>query len=144
MRADALVLFGASGDLARKKLLPALYHLAAAGRLGVPVVGAAVSDWDDTRLRAHATEAVEAAEVDATVVKELAGSLAMVSGDYREPATFAALARRLAQAGAARPVTTWPSLPGCSRWWCRAWPAPGAEVALPPERRRDDGQCQRL
>jgi glucose-6-phosphate 1-dehydrogenase len=106
MRADALVLFGATGDLARKKLFPALYQLAAAGRLGVPVVGVAVSDWDDTQLRSYATQAVEAAEsqVDGTALKELAGSLAMVSGDYRDPATFAALARRLAEAGAARPV----------------------------------------
>jgi glucose-6-phosphate 1-dehydrogenase len=106
MRADALVLFGATGDLARKKLFPALYHLAAAKQLGVPVVGVAVSDWDDAQLRAYATQAVQAAEgqVDGTALKELAGGLAMVSGDYREPATFAALARRLAEAGAARPV----------------------------------------
>jgi glucose-6-phosphate 1-dehydrogenase len=106
MRADALVLFGATGDLARKKLFPALYHLVAAKQLGVPVAGVAVSDWDDTQLRAYATEAVEAAEgqVDGTALQELAGDLAMVSGDYRNPATFAALARRLADAGAVRPV----------------------------------------
>ncbi len=60
MRAGALVLFGATGDLARKKLFPALYHLAAAKQLGVPVVGVAVSDWADARLRAYATEAVPA------------------------------------------------------------------------------------
>jgi glucose-6-phosphate 1-dehydrogenase len=106
MRAGALVLFGATGDLARKKLFPALYHLAAAKQLGVPVVGVAVSDWDDAQVRAYATEAVQAAEgqVDDPALKELAGGLAMVSGDYRDPATFAALARRLAEAGAARPV----------------------------------------
>jgi glucose-6-phosphate 1-dehydrogenase len=106
MRAGALVLFGATGDLARKKLFPALYHLAAAKQLGVPVVGVAVSDWDDARLRAYATEAVQAAEgqVDDQALKELAGGLAMVSGDYRDPATFTALARRLAEVGAARPV----------------------------------------
>jgi glucose-6-phosphate 1-dehydrogenase len=107
MRADALVLFGATGDLARKKIFPALYHLAAAKQLGVPVVGVAVSDWDDVRLRAYAAEAVQAAEggqVDEPVLDELAGGLAMVSGDYRDPATFAALARRLAGVGAARPV----------------------------------------
>jgi len=106
MRADALVLFGATGDLARKKLFPALYRLAAAGRLGVPVVGVAFSDWDDARLRGYAVEAAEGAEdqVDGTALKELAGSLAMVSGDYRDPATFAALARRLAEVGAARPA----------------------------------------
>ena len=106
MRADALVLFGATGDLARKKLFPALYQLAAAKRLGVPIVAVAVSDWDDARLRAYATEAVGAAggQVDGPVLEELAGGLAMVSGDYRDPATFAALARRLAEAGAVRPV----------------------------------------
>jgi glucose-6-phosphate 1-dehydrogenase len=106
MSADALVLFGATGDLARKKLFPALYHLAAAKRLGVPVVGVAVSDWDDAQLRGYATGAVQAAEgqVGGPALDELAGSLMMVSGDYRDPATFASLARRLAGAGAVRPV----------------------------------------
>jgi glucose-6-phosphate 1-dehydrogenase len=106
MRADALVLFGATGDLARKKLFPALYHLAAARQLGVPVVGVAVSDWDDAQLRTYAAGAVETAEgqVDGPALKGLTGSLAMVSGDYRDPATFAALARRLAGVCAVRPV----------------------------------------
>jgi hypothetical protein len=96
VRAGAPVLFGATGDLARKKLFPALYHLAAAKRLGVPVVGVASSDWDDARLRRYAIEAVEAAEgrVDGPVLDELGGGLAMVSGDYRDPGTFAALGRR--------------------------------------------------
>jgi len=56
--ADALVLFGATGDLARKKLFPALYGLAKRRRLGIPVVGVARSDWDDERLRAYARESV--------------------------------------------------------------------------------------
>src|SRR6266568_834209 len=105
-RADALVLFGATGDLARKKIFPALYHLAAAKRLGVPVVGVALSDRDDARLRDLAAEAVRAAvsEVDRTVLDELVRSLAMVSGDYRDPATYLSLARRLSEAGAERPV----------------------------------------
>jgi glucose-6-phosphate 1-dehydrogenase len=106
MQGDALVLFGATGDLARKKLFPALYHLAAARRLGVPVVGVAFSGWDDAQLRGYATEAAGAAggQVNHPALQELAGSLAMVDGDYRDPATFAALARRLAKVGAARPV----------------------------------------
>jgi len=118
MRADVLVLFGATGDLARKKLLPALYRLAAAGRLGVPVVGVAFSDWDDARLRGYAVEAAEGTEDrgDGTALKELAGSLAMVSGDHRDPATFAAWPggwRRWARHGRR---TAWPSLLGCFRW----------------------------
>ena len=106
MRADALVLFGATGDLARKKLFPALYHLAAAKRLDVPIVAVAFSDWDDAQLRGYATDAVAAAvgQVDGPVLDELARGLVMVSGDYRDPATLAALARRLSEAGAVRPV----------------------------------------
>jgi glucose-6-phosphate 1-dehydrogenase len=105
-RADALVLFGATGDLARKMLFPALYRLAAAGQLGVPVIGVAATDWDDAALARHAVGAVEAAEdtVDAAALSQLQGSLAMVSGDYRDTATFDALARRLSAGGAARPV----------------------------------------
>ena len=105
-RGDALVLFGATGDLARKKLFPALYHLAAAGRLDVPVVGVAASGWDDTRLAAFATEAVEAAvpAAEAAALKALSGRLTMVDGDYRDPATFEALAGCLADAGSVRPV----------------------------------------
>jgi glucose-6-phosphate 1-dehydrogenase len=105
-RADALVLFGATGDLARKKLFPALYHLATAQRLPATVVGVAISEWDDAALAAYATEAIEAAvePVDATVLKDVAGRLAMVSGDYQDPTTFATLARRLEETGAGQPV----------------------------------------
>jgi glucose-6-phosphate 1-dehydrogenase len=136
MRADALVLFGATGDLARKKLFPALYHLAAAKQLGVPVVGVAVSDWDDARLRGYAAEAVEAAEghVDGPAVKELAGGLAMVSGDYRDPATFTALAGRLAGVGAVRPVYYLAIPPGLFpvvvQGLARAGLGPGARVVV--------------
>ena len=66
MRADALVLFGATGDLARKKLFPALHRLAAVKQLGVPVIGVAVSDWDDAQLRAYAAEAAGAAAAGRT------------------------------------------------------------------------------
>ena len=56
-RADALVLFGATGDLARKKLFSALYQLEAQSRLEVPVIGVALSDWDDAQFRDHARAA---------------------------------------------------------------------------------------
>ncbi len=58
--ADAVVLFGATGDLARKKLFPALYRLAKRGRPRIPIVGVARSDWDDDQLRDHAREAAAA------------------------------------------------------------------------------------
>ena len=103
---NALVLFGATGDLARKKLFPALYHLSAAKRLDVPVVGVAASEWDDAALAAYATEAIESAveTVDGAVLEELVGRLVMVSGDYQDRGTFETLARRLHQAEASRPV----------------------------------------
>jgi glucose-6-phosphate 1-dehydrogenase len=104
-RADALVLFGATGDLACKMLFPALYRLAAAGQLDVPVIGVAASDWDDAALARYAADAVEATEqtVDKAALSRLRDALAMVSGDYREAATFDTLARRLGDAGATRP-----------------------------------------
>ena len=83
-RADAVVLFGATGDLVRKKLVPALYEMAKVGRLGVPVIGVARSAWEDERLRAHARESVEAVEkgpVDEAAFGQLAQSLSKLVGD---------------------------------------------------------------
>lgn len=100
-RADALVLFGATGDLARKKLFPALYGLTRQSRLGVPVFGVARSAWDDERLRAYAREAVSSptGTVDETAFNALAASLFFLGGDYQDPKTFHLLRERL---GAAR------------------------------------------
>ena len=101
---DALVLFGASGDLSKKKLLPALYELEAEGRLAVPVIGVGRSAWDTERFRQHAREAVaeHGDGGDEAVVDRLVARLSFVSGDYRDPALFDALADELA--GAERPV----------------------------------------
>ena len=100
---DAVVLFGATGDLVRKKLMPALYQMAKAGRLGVPVIGVARSAWSDDRLREYARESVAAAgPVDEAAFGELAGRLSMLVGDYGDAAMYEELAERLE--GAARPV----------------------------------------
>jgi glucose-6-phosphate 1-dehydrogenase len=101
VRADALVLFGATGDLARKKLFPALYELAKRGRLDIPIVGVARSTWDDERLRARAKEAVadHFNDLDEAAFAELARSLSFLGGDYRDPSTFERLRSML---GAAR------------------------------------------
>ncbi len=58
---DALVLFGATGDLAKKKIYPAVYEMAASGQCAVPVIGFASSEWDDDRLRSYARESIAAA-----------------------------------------------------------------------------------
>jgi glucose-6-phosphate 1-dehydrogenase len=103
-RSDALVLFGATGDLARKKLFPAVYGLARRGLLdGVPVIGVASSDWDDEGLRKFARASVEACtEIDDAVWDRFAAQLRYVSGDYRDDATFQRLAEILV--GSARPL----------------------------------------
>jgi glucose-6-phosphate 1-dehydrogenase len=103
--ADSLVLFGATGDLARRKLFPALYHLAAAGRV-LPVVGVASSPWDDARLVRYAVDSIRAgdADIDDDALGAVTGRLAMVSGDYRDRATFETLARRLGETRSGRPV----------------------------------------
>lgn len=93
---DALVLFGATGDLAFKKLFPALYELEADGRLGVPVVGVARSEWDDARLRERAVESIEASgRTDRPIIDKLVSRLQYVQGDYNATSTFEALRSRL-------------------------------------------------
>src|SRR4249920_1564662 len=85
--ADALVIFGATGDLARKKLYPALFRLATRGRLHVPVVGVARSAWDDNQLRSYARESVRLVHGMTSDVEldTFAGHLSYVSGDYGDP-----------------------------------------------------------
>ena len=101
---DALVLFGATGDLARKKLFPALYQLALRGQLGLPVVAVAVSPWDDTRLRTYARDSIaeHVSMPDAETMDRLLHSLSYVQGDYADMATFEGIRDRLHNTG--RPV----------------------------------------
>ena len=104
-RCDGVVLFGATGDLAAKKLYPALYHIEAAGRLG-PVIGVSSSPWSDDELRERArtsiADRVEGA--DPSAVDALCRNLTYMSGDYRDPATFDGLAEHVAAAGVERPL----------------------------------------
>ncbi len=92
-RADALVLFGITGDLSEKKLLPALYELTVEGRLDIPVVGVARSGWTLDDLCAHVRRVL--ADRDQTAVDQLCSRLRHVDGDYQDPATFADLAEQL-------------------------------------------------
>ena len=102
---DVLVLFGATGDLSKKKIFPAVYEMATAEQTPVPVVGFASSEWDDDRLRAHAREAVEATgDVEEDRWRDLAARISYVQGDYRDPESFAALKARLTALGAERPL----------------------------------------
>lgn len=97
-RSDAVVLFGATGDLARKKLFPALYHLSVRGSLGVPVIGVARSAWDDDQLREYAEQSVRDSiegPPDQAGLTGLLEQLSYLSGDYGDPATHQRLADRL-------------------------------------------------
>ncbi|MBC7379947.1 MAG: glucose-6-phosphate dehydrogenase [Burkholderiaceae bacterium] len=102
--AGALVVFGATGDLAYKKIFPALGAMCRSGALNVPVIGVASSAWDDGQLRLRARESVEqlGGEVDAAALDHLLSLLQYVSGNYEDPATFEAL--RTALHGAERPA----------------------------------------
>jgi glucose-6-phosphate 1-dehydrogenase len=97
IQADALILFGITGDLARRRLFSALYALTAHGGLDVPVVGVASRDWDDDTLRDHARKALESAgaEIDEKVFRRLAENLSYVSGDYRKAETYAEIAQQI-------------------------------------------------
>ena len=103
-RADALILFGITGDLAAKKLFTALYNLACRGLLPARVVGFASSKWTVEHLRDHARKSLVAAgtKVDEAVFDKLSRALHFVQGDYRDPEAFARLATELGQA--TRPV----------------------------------------
>jgi glucose-6-phosphate 1-dehydrogenase len=99
---DALVFFGVSGDLAFKKIFPALYAMARRGRLTVPVVGVARSRWTLEQLRARARASVEkhvgTAGVDEAAFAKLSALLRYVDGDYRQDSTYQALRKELGEA----------------------------------------------
>jgi glucose-6-phosphate 1-dehydrogenase len=98
-RSDAIVFYGATGDLAYKQIFPALYALAQKHRLDIPVIGVAKADWDLHSLQARARDSVLAhGAIDETVFARLSSLLRYVDGDYRNPATFTALRRELGDA----------------------------------------------
>jgi glucose-6-phosphate 1-dehydrogenase len=99
-QADALVIFGITGDLAKKMTLRSLYRLEARGLLDCPIVGVAVEDWSIERLREHAHEAIETAgeKIDEQVFKRLAARLSYVSGDFKDAATYGRVAKAVGKA----------------------------------------------
>jgi glucose-6-phosphate 1-dehydrogenase len=96
-RSDALALFGATGDLSRKMIFPALHRLAQNDELPDTVVGVAVSDWSTADLVDHARASIDehGGGVDDAAFDRLARALVYVAGDYRESDTYHALARAL-------------------------------------------------
>ena len=88
--ADVLVIFGITGDLAKKQTFRALYRLERRGELRCPIVGIARDEWSDATLREHARQAIEDSgeKISEHVFHRLAGRLSMVSGDYQDPKTY--------------------------------------------------------
>lgn len=100
---DALVFFGATGDLAYKKIFPALQAMVRRGHLNVPVIGVAKAGWGLEQFRARARDSLEKhGGLDATAYDKLLSLLRYVDGDYNDPATFQSL--RQALGGAERPT----------------------------------------
>jgi glucose-6-phosphate 1-dehydrogenase len=97
---DAFVFFGASGDLAYKKIFPALYHMTRRGHLEMPVIGVANSDWTLEQFQARARDSLKehVKPVDEAVVGKLLGRLRYVRGDYADAGTFETLKRELGDA----------------------------------------------
>jgi glucose-6-phosphate 1-dehydrogenase len=99
--ADALVLFGATGDLAHKKVLPALYAMVKRSELTVPVIGVAYAGWDLERLRQRLRDSIATSPGgvdDQHALDRLCGLLRYVDGDYNDDATFTALKATLGSA----------------------------------------------
>src|SRR5580658_4995 len=93
---DALVFFGATGDLAYKKIFPALQAMIQRGHLSVPVIGVAKAGWNLDQFRARAKDSLEKhGGLDESAFEKLNGLLHYVDGDYQDPATFEALRGQL-------------------------------------------------
>src|SRR4249920_2647615 len=98
-RSDALVFFGATGDLAYKKIFPSLQAMLKRGRLDVPVIGVAKAGWNLDQLKARAKDSLEKhGGLDAAAFAKLSGLLRYVDGDYNDAATFQAIRRELGSA----------------------------------------------
>ena len=97
---DALVIFGATGDLCFKKIYPALYNLVRRGHLTVPVIGVARAGWNLDKLAAHVRDSVQTAvkSFDEAILAKLVALLRYVDGDYTKPETYERLRKALGDA----------------------------------------------
>jgi glucose-6-phosphate 1-dehydrogenase len=98
-RSDALVFFGATGDLAYKKIFPALQAMVKRGHLTGPVIGVAKAGWTLDQLKARARDSLEKhGGLDPAAFEKLCGLLRYVDGDYKDPSTFRAIRKALGSA----------------------------------------------
>src|SRR5581483_10008509 len=98
-KSDALVFFGATGDLAYKKIFPALQFMIQEGHLDVPVIGVARAGWDVNDLIDRARDSLQKhGGLDEAAFKKLTSLLRYVDGDYNDRGTFEALRKELGNA----------------------------------------------
>src|SRR5881409_685604 len=96
---DTLVFFGATGDLAYKKIFPTLQSMVKRGALNAPVIGVARGGWGVDQLTARAKDSLEKhGGLDLSAGNRLAQLLRFVDGDYNDVATFQAIRRELGSA----------------------------------------------
>jgi glucose-6-phosphate 1-dehydrogenase len=100
IHSDALVFFGATGDLAYKKIFPSLQAMVKRGTLNAPIVGVAKSGWNIDQFRARAKDSLEKhGGIDRAAFDKLVGLLRYVDGEYQDPATFGSIRRELGGSG---------------------------------------------
>ena len=96
---DALVFFGATGDLAYKQIFPSLLGLVRDENLNVPIIGVAKAGWNLDQLKARAADSLQHhGGADQETMQRLLGLLRYVDGDYNDAATFAELRSQLGEA----------------------------------------------
>jgi glucose-6-phosphate 1-dehydrogenase len=119
-RSDTLVMLGITGDLAKKKLIPAVYRLHCRGLLNIPIVGLARPQWSHDDLASHVKASLEdtGEKFDQEKFDSLIATWSYVSGDYNDPETFEKLK-----------VAVWRSRPRCSSAWPAGWPRSGSTRA---------------
>jgi len=99
IHSDALVFFGATGDLAYKKIFPALQAMTKRGELNVPVIGVAKAGWNLDQLKARAQDSLEKhGGIDRDAWQKLSSLLRYVDGDYADASTFTAVRKELGPA----------------------------------------------
>jgi glucose-6-phosphate 1-dehydrogenase len=144
---DALVFFGATGDLAYKQIFPALQKMVKRGTLDAPVIGVAKSGWTVEDLRKRARDSIAAHDgVDEAAYQKLCELLRYVDGDYNDPATFAALRQAL---GDAKSPTHYLAIPPSmfatvTQSLCLAKCGDGARVVVEKPFGRDLASAQQL
>ena len=101
-KSDQLVIFGITGDLAKKMTFPSLYNLEKRGLLTTPILGVAFDDWTIDQLSAYGKESIETVEgsIDEAVFSKLIGRFSYVHGDFKDPALYAAVGAAISDAKA--------------------------------------------